>query len=521
MVSRHAATGKDLRYSVNVRKTRHLGDRRQAVTPRQLMVFASGMALVVAALWQLETARSGVSTRSIDIGDTPATLYQRSRAAPSPVVIVSHGFAGSRQLMQAFSFHLARGGYRVLAFDALGHGRNPVPMSGDVTAIDGTTALLVAETRRVIEAARQIEDTTGEVALLGHSMASDIVIRAALAEPGVDNVIAISMFSEAVTPEAPARLLVISGEWETRLREVALSALRQVDPDAGEDETATAGEVQRRATVSPNVEHVGVLFSAHSLRASLDWLNAGFGRDAAPATVATGGWILALLIGIVLTFRPLAARLPARPAPQPVTTKRLLLAIGLPMLLTPAIGVSVFRPFLPVLVADYLLLHLALFAAIQWSVLGRWPLRRGELSWPGLVLLLTWGLVFVGLALDRYAASFLPTGQRLLVIAALSVATVPFMLADSLVSGAGTGRWWQRLAPRVALLVSLAIAALLRPEELGFVLLVLPVMLLFFLVHGTLGRALAQRTGVAASGVGLGLILAWALGVSFPFFAAG
>lgn len=488
---------------------------------RRLIVFVGGLALILTSLWHLEKSRSGVSTRTIDIQGTPATLYQDASGASAPVVVVSHGFAGSRQLMQAFSFHLARAGYRVLAFDALGHGRNPVPMSGDVTAIDGTTALLVAETRRVVEVARTIEGATGDVALLGHSMASDIVIRTALAEPGVDTVIAISMFSEAVTAQAPQRLLIISGEWETRLREVARSALQQVEPTAEEGETARAGQVTRRATVSPNVEHVGVLFSAHSLRESLAWLNAGFARDRVPAVIPTGGWILALLLGIVLTFPPVAARLPSLAAPQPPGTKHLLLAIALPMLLAPAIGVVVFQPFLPVLVADYLLLHFALFAAIQLAVLRRWPLRRREMSWSGLALLLTWGLLFIGAALDRYAASFMPTAERLLVILALSLATVPFMLADSLVSGVGRGRWWQRLAARAAILVSLAIAALLRPDELGFVLLVFPVVVLFFLVHGTLGRALARRTGVAASGLGLGLILAWALGVSFPFFGTG
>src|SRR6056297_136264 len=332
---------------------------------RQLTVFLAGLLLVALALWQLEQARSGISTRDTDIGDTPATLYWERNAAPSPVVVVSHGFAGSRQLMQAFSLPLARAGYRVLAFDALGHGRNPMPLSGDVTAIDGTTALLVAETRRVIAAARQLDGASGDVAVLGHSMASDIVIRTALAEPDVRNVIAISMFSEAVTPQAPERLLIVSGEWEARLRAVALSALQQVDPAADEGDTAVSGSVQRRATVSPAVEHVGVLFSAHSLRESLDWLNRGFQRSRVPSVEPTGGWILALLIGIVLTFRPLIQRLPQRPSTEPPTTRRLLLAIGLPMLLAPAIGVLVFRPFLPVLVADYLLLHFALYAGIQ------------------------------------------------------------------------------------------------------------------------------------------------------------
>ena len=107
-------------------------------------------------------------------------------------------------------------------------------------------------------------------------MASDIVIRAAIAEPGVNTVIALSMFSEAVTAKAPQRLLVISGEWESRLREVARSAVQQVEADRRRVKPSVHGPVERRATVSPNVEHVGVLFSAHSLRESLAWLNAGF-----------------------------------------------------------------------------------------------------------------------------------------------------------------------------------------------------------------------------------------------------
>jgi hypothetical protein len=72
---------------------------------------------------------------------------------------------------------------------------------------------------------------------------------------------------------------------------------------------------------------------------------------------------------------------------------------------------------------------------------------------------------------------------------------------------------------RFALLLSLSLAALLDRERLGFVLLVLPVVLLFFCVHGLMGRWVAQRAGPLGAGIGLGLALAWALGVSFPLFA--
>jgi hypothetical protein len=496
------------------------------VRPRHWALFIAGAVLVVAALLQLERGRAGVVTRALQIGQTPATLYSLPDTAPAPAVVISHGFAGSRQLMQAFSYYLARAGYHVVAFDALGHGRNPEPMAGDVTAIDGTTALLVAETRRVLAAVRDLPGVSGGVALLGHSMASDIVVRAAQLDPPVDTVIAISPFSEAVSAESPRRLLLISGAWESRLREIALKALRQVDAGATEGETVTVGDVSRRAVASPGVEHVGVLFSPRSLRESLDWLNAGFQRDRVPSLPPGGGWILALLLGIVLTFRPVAAglRMPPRQnataVDSDISAGRWWLAVLLPTLLAPAIGATLFRPFLPVLVADYLLLHLLLYGALQAAALRHWPLRGAALHWRGMALLLLWGLVFLGLALDRYAASFFPTPGRLWLILALLPGAVLFLLADAAVTRAGRGALWQRVVARLAFLVSLGLAAALRPEDLGFVLLVLPVVLLFFLVHGTLGRWLAQAAGGPSAGLALGLVLAWTLGVSFPQFAA-
>ena len=45
-----------------------------------------------------------------------------------------------------------------------------------------------------------------------------------------------------------------------------------------------------------------------------------------------------------------------------------------------------------------------------------------------------------------------------------------------------------------------------------------PILLLFFLVVATMGRAVAIRTGPLSSGMALGLVLARTLGVSFPLF---
>ena len=46
-----------------------------------------------------------------------------------------------------------------------------------------------------------------------------------------------------------------------------------------------------------------------------------------------------------------------------------------------------------------------------------------------------------------------------------------------------------------------------------------PVIVLFFLVFGLMGLWVSQRAGATSAGLGLGVILAWAIGVSFPMFA--
>ncbi len=79
------------------------------------------------------------------------------------------------------------------------------------------------------------------------------------------------------------------------------------------------------------------------------------------------------------------------------------------------------------------------------------------------MLLVFWGIAVFGFAMDRYVASFVPNAERLSIILILCLGTIPFMLADSVLTGAGRGTFWRRVAARVALLGSLAGAAMLDP----------------------------------------------------------
>ncbi|MCA3544186.1 MAG: alpha/beta hydrolase, partial [Rhodobacter sp.] len=213
------------------------------------------LALVAAALsvWQLERARSGVVITPLLVGSTPATVYRLPDTGPAPVAVIAHGFAGSRQLMEGFGLVLARAGYIAVSYDLQGHGRNPVPMSGDVTQPGGTMRLLMDELGRVSDAALALPGTDGRLALLGHSMASDLVVRQAIRDPRVGAVVAVSMFSGAVTASAPRNLLVVAGAWETLLAAEAERALQLADPAARLGQTLgdPAAGSGRRAVLAP------------------------------------------------------------------------------------------------------------------------------------------------------------------------------------------------------------------------------------------------------------------------------
>jgi hypothetical protein len=92
------------------------------------------------------------------------------------------------------------------------------------------------------------------------------------------------------------------------------------------------------------------------------------------------------------------------------------------------------------------------------------------------------------------------------------------MVADALVTRAGREGLGRRILARMAFLTSLAFAIALDLERLFFLAIIAPVIVLYFLTMGLMGRWVARRSGAVSAGVALGLILAWSLAVSFPLF---
>jgi pimeloyl-ACP methyl ester carboxylesterase len=507
--------------------------RRPALITLAIVAFA----LIGLSLWQLQAATAGLDIRRLTLGGAPATVYAPAAGPPGPVVVIAHGFAGSQQLMQAFAVALAGRGYVAVTYDLSGHGRNPAPLSGDVTKETGATRTLVAELERVAAAARPLGD--GRLAVLGHSMASDIVVRFAKAHPEVTATVAVSMFSREVTATEPRNLLVIVGDWEGFLKSEALRAVGLAVPAGAAEPGRTYGDpaagTGRRAAFAPFVEHVGVLYSPLSLREAADWLDATFARPSPPDWLPghRGLWFALLIAGIIALARPVAELLPVV-TPDPAGAGLGWKTLG-PLLAAAAVGTPLIlrvlpTHVLPVLVADYIAAHFAMFGLLMAAGLAlvrrRSPAKQppARLSVSALALgAALWTLYTVGAfgsALDSYAVSFVPPASRGTVIAALLVGTGLYFLSDEwLTRGPGAARFAYPVA-KLAFLLSLALAVSLDFGRLFFLVIVMPVILLLFLVFGLLSRWAYRRTNHPfVPAIANAAFFATAIGVTFPMLS--
>lgn len=495
----------------------------------------AALAAIGFALLQLQATGAGVRTETTSTDGTPVTIFRPVSGGPGPAVLIAHGFAGSQQLMQPFAVTLARQGYTAVTFDFAGHGRNPKPLTGSITREDGATRTLVAETARVAALARTLGD--GRLAVLGHSMATDIIVRQARDDPGIAATIAVSMFSPAVTATTPRNLLVIVGAWEGALKAEALRVTGLVSAPAPPEAGVTYGEPRtgaaRRVAVSPHTEHIGVLYSEASLREALAWLDMTFGRPpaTAPDLDGRGPNILLLLAGVVLLAWPLAGLLPvvaSLPTGAGLGWRRIWLPMLAPAIATPLLLRLVPTTFLPVIVGDYLAVHFAVYGMITALALaavgGRSALPRLGLPDRSLAIAaagsIAFGFIAIVWPIDSYVTSFVPNASRLVLFLAMLAGTLCFFLSDEWLTRGGGAARGAYLASKLAFLMSLGMAVALDFERLFFLLIIIPVIVVFFIVYGLFSAWAYRATGHPfVAGSANAVAFAWAIAVTFPFLA--
>lgn len=488
---------------------------------------------IAVAFFELHSTGDGLDIMRTSVGETPVTVFQSSANPPSPVVLIAHGFAGSQQLMQPFAETLARNGYIAVTFDFLGHGRNPVPMRGDITEGETITAELLRELDQVATYARRLPGGDGGLAVLGHSMASDIVVRFAQAHPDVSATVAVSVFSPVATATTPRNLLVIVGAMEPSM--LKNEGLRIVNLGAGGN--AVAGETYgnfsdgtaRRLVLARGVEHIGVLYSRDSMEQSLQWMNATFGRQGADFIDSRGRWLALVFLGIIALAWPLCSLLPPAseiPIGANLSWKPLLITTFAPAFLTPLILWKMPTEFLPILLGDYLALHFLLYGALTLGLL--WMLAMptkvtalAATSWRSIaiaaVAIAVYNIIAFGVPIDSYVFSFLPIPPRIPLMAVIACGTLIYFIADEWSTRGENARRGAYPLTKFGFLLSLAIAVALNPMKLFFLVIIVPAILLLFLAFGLVSRWSYNATRHPLPGaIANAAVFAWAIAVTFP-----
>jgi pimeloyl-ACP methyl ester carboxylesterase len=500
----------------------------------RFVVGVVALSLLAIGLFELHSASDGLSITKATVGETPITIFRPQAGAPAPVVVIAHGFAGSQQLMQPFAETLARNGYVTVTFDFLGHGRNPVPIRGDITEGETITSELLHELTEVASFARKLPDSDGRLAVLGHSMASDIVVRFAKANPDVEATVAVSVFSPVVTAASPRNLLVIVGALEPAM--LRNEGLRIVNLAAGG--TAVSGQVYgsfpdgtaRELVLARGVEHIGVLYSHDSMVEALRWINAAVGRHEVGYIDSRGRWLALVFAGIVALAWPLSALLPVANADRvgaDLTWRPLLLAAFIPALLTPLLLWKMPTDFLPILLGDYLMLHFLLYGAFTAAALlfvgtpqktsGPAETRFASRIVIAAIAVAAYNIVAFGLPIDAYVFSFLPIPARIPLIAAIACGTLPYFTADEWLTRGSKARRGAYVLTKLCFLLSLAIAVALNPLKLFFLIIIVPAILVLFLAFGLISRwAYAATHHPLPGALANALVFAWAIAVTFP-----
>jgi hypothetical protein len=113
-----------------------------------------------------------------------------------------------------------------------------------------------------------------------------------------------------------------------------------------------------------------------------------------------------------------------------------------------------------------------------------------------------------------------PISEQVPLILAALTGTVPFFLADEWLTRGQSAARDSYPVTKLLFLISLAIAAALNVKELLFLIMVIPVILIFFIIYGFFSGWVNRRTGnPLVGGAANALAFAWAIAVAFPLLS--
>ena len=222
--------------------------------------------MLVCSAWAVHVTAMTHHTIYVTAGGctTPITVVEPDLDQPIASVIMLHGLAANRRVMNYLADQLAfDGGFRVYVLDLAGHGDNTSPFS--FYSAENCAGAVVAQ----LISSRAIDPKN--TAYVGHSLGAIIAIRLADREP-LAGTVAISPGPVVLPKRMPSNLLVLTGSLDIpRLKSAALS----LSTAAGGDRVSVDDFLQQRAFLLdavPRASHTSLLANQQVEDDTRDWV---------------------------------------------------------------------------------------------------------------------------------------------------------------------------------------------------------------------------------------------------------
>ena len=486
-----------------------------------ISVICLGLALM--SFTQLSRSEIGLETYRENVHGSPI-IITKPIGSDGNLVFLAHGFAGSSSFMRSIAVSLAHAGYTTVRYDFKGHGRHSSAYSGNITTSSGATQLFLEQTNQILGHYLQ-KETNAKAIIIGHSMASDIIFRAASMNSSIISSVGISNYTDVITKNQPNNVLIINGQWEPHLREKAISILHSIGITEPKENTLYGffkdGTARKVISIS-SVDHVGILYSTLTQRALISWLD-NVGNYTHPIkTNHIGIWTTTLLGSLFIGFCIFSRSIPKKVSRKfDIKLVRCLLVNLLAGVLTPTLLNFYFLKFVPYPSHNYLINHLFLYSIITFIFFPKNTLRLLTKKFNFTIcvgLFIFYAFIFGGV-LDKFVSSFYPTSSRVPLFVLLFIGCIPITLAIQIFHGARHYGFLMGNLTKVSLILSLVFAIVLNSTDLIILAYGVLLLVLFYLIFGFLSNFLNNHHENSFSiAIANGTTLAWTFAAALPLY---
>jgi len=426
--------------------------------------------------------------------------------------IICHGYAGSKEMTRQLAFDISNAGSNAVIFDFIGHGSNSQKLVNNPTELSGTTQQLVDQLIGIINFLKTKYGSEIKINLIGHSMASDIVIRAS-ENQNITSIAAISPYSTKVTANFPRDLLLISGQFERHLRKHSLKFTQLVDPVADENIEASKGPIRRKASYTNKTGHVSVIYSPQTSSEIIEWFNL---KNYDRPIWATH--IIWTLLGLTMIAYGLSR---LKLSKINCVKKQRLSSIRLTIVSISSLAIALFSSLI-----DYQPFSIFGFGSIAayfglngLAILILCKATRDNLENFNFssFLKLVVAFSFLTILINHFIGSYSITSHRLYAFLIMIIPITIFCVAiENLIAMSSTT---MAILIRIIPIIGFSILLAIFPEKYGVMFTTVPIYIFYFLVFGYIGKLQRIRMGSYTTGATNGIFLAFAFAATNPIFS--